>query len=169
MVLLPLLVLFAVSFETNRDIVRSPILGNSFPEFELVDLHSGTLRTLEDFPSGAKLVNVWGSWCAACAVEHPLMMDKARDGIPIIGLNYKDDPESAKEWLDVRGDSYIFSIADRNGDFGIDLGVTGAPTTFILDDQNVVMLILIGALTEERWNLSVQPLIGSSNQGRPSA
>ena len=97
------------------------------------------------------------------------MMDKARDGIPIIGLNYKDDPESAKEWLDVRGDSYIFSIADRNGDFGIDLGVTGAPTTFILDDQNVVMLILIGALTEERWNLSVQPLIGSSNQGRPSA
>jgi len=98
----------------------------------------------------------------ACRTEHPLLVELSRqDGITIVGLNYKDDPRSALEWLQRLGDPYATSVVDRAGRVGIDYGVYGVPETFVIDRAGVVRFKHIGPVTPEVWTTRLQPLIRS--------
>ena len=84
------------------------------------------------------LLNVWATWCISCRVEHPYLQKLAGEGVPIYGVNYKDDTQAAREWLVEFGDPYLGSIVDEEGSFGLDLGVYGAPETYFIDAEGVV-------------------------------
>src|SRR3546814_5476407 len=86
-----------------------------------------------DLAGEVSLVNVFASWCTACREEHPLFMElKAEGAVPIHGLNYKDKPADAAEWLGTLGDPYTRTGADRDGRVAIDWGVYGVPETFVV-------------------------------------
>ena len=132
--------------------LRSVLLDKDFPNFSLSRLDNEEViskDSLTEFPS---LLNVWATWCVACRVEHPFLMDlKKESKIKIYGLNYKDDRNKATKLLDKIGDPYEFSIFDRQGKLAIDLGVYGAPETFLLDNKGIIRVRHVGVLTPEVW------------------
>lgn len=132
----------------------SALVGKPFPAFALADLKTPErLLTEADLPGRPVLVNIWATWCPSCKVEHPQLVSIARnDGIPIIGLNYKDDAEAAKVWLRQYQDPYLFTIFDPEGKLGFDLGVYGAPETFIVDAKGIVRYRHAGPIDTKTWS-----------------
>lgn len=85
------------------------------------------------------VLNVFGSWCAACAQEHPVLMAHGRTlGVALIGYNYKDAPADANAWLAQHGNPYGMVIADEPGQTAIDFGVYGAPESFLIDAHGII-------------------------------
>jgi cytochrome c biogenesis protein CcmG/thiol:disulfide interchange protein DsbE len=106
------------------------------------------------------LLNVWGTWCAECRREHDILLEIAGGGeIPIVGLNWKDDPAAAQQWLEQLGNPYSVIPADREGRVAIDWGVYGAPETFLIDDRGVVRYKHVGALHPLAWESEFLPRI----------
>jgi cytochrome c biogenesis protein CcmG/thiol:disulfide interchange protein DsbE len=141
--------------------VPSPFIDKPAPAFKLPQLSDAK----GDFdPAQMKgqvwLLNVWASWCAPCREEHPLLVDAARaNAVPVVGLNYKDDPRAADEWLRKLGDPYQAIAVDRDGRVSIDYGVYGVPETFVIDREGVVRLKHVGPLTPDVWQRQVLPLV----------
>ena len=94
--------------------------------------------TAEDLKGKPALVNVWATWCVACKVEHPVLNRLAAQGVVIHGVNYKDDNAAALKWLNEFHDPYQLNIRDERGSLGLDLGVYGAPETFLIDKQGIL-------------------------------
>jgi cytochrome c biogenesis protein CcmG/thiol:disulfide interchange protein DsbE len=114
------------------------------------------------------LLNVWASWCAACRDEHPLLVNLARGkGVPIYGLNYKDEPDAARQWLAQWGDPYTVSIKDYDGKVGIDYGVYGVPETFVIDKQGIIRHKVIGPVTTTSLRDCVIPLVQALEAANP--
>ncbi len=129
----------------------------NFPEFELETL-AGEKIFNSRIEGNDLLLNVWASWCITCRVEHPYLMNLKRQGIPILGLNYKDKREDAIEWLNKYGNPYEDNIYDYKGSLALDLGVTGAPETFLIINGQVVAHYQ-GEVNEMVWNEVFVPAI----------
>ena len=140
--------------------VPSPLIGKPAPEFTLPELKD-TSRQLShtDFQGKVSLLNVWATWCVSCRAEHPLLMQLARQGVTIYGLDYKDSREDAQRWLQRFGDPYVANAFDADGRVGIDWGVYGTPETFVIDQQGIIRHKHIGPLTEEAIQREILPLI----------
>nr|WP_198970814.1 DsbE family thiol:disulfide interchange protein [Xylophilus sp. ASV27] len=141
--------------------VPSPLIGKAAPGFTLPVLaQPGRKLSLQDLRGKVWLLNVWASWCVACRLEHPVVLDFARTGeVPVYGLNYKDEPADALRWLERFGNPYVASLSDRDGLVGIDFGVYGVPETFVIDKQGVIRHKVIGPLTPETLRDTVMPLV----------
>jgi len=126
--------------------VPSPLIGKQAPAFQLARLTGpGTTFQPTDMQGQVWLLNVWASWCVACRTEHEVLNELAsRNLVPIVGLNYKDEPDNALRWLRDLGDPYAFSVMDHEGDAGIDWGVYGVPETFLIDRSGVIRYKHIG-------------------------
>lgn len=141
----------------------SALIDRPMPEFRLPTLSSveeggpGTF-THDDLVGRPLLLNVWATWCISCRVEHPYLQELARTGVPIYGLNYKDDSVDARAWLGDLGDPYIVNIVDAEGALGLDLGVYGAPETFFLDARGVIRYRHVGVIDETLWRTRLQPI-----------
>ena len=156
-----LAVMLGVGLGLNPREVPSPFIGKPAPAFALPQLHDPQRQlTAAEMKGQVWMLNVWASWCAPCREEHPLLVALAREqSLPIIGLNYKDDPRNAQEWLLRLGNPYKVSIADRDGRVGIDYGVYGVPETFVIDKAGIVRYKHVGPLTQEVWTGKMLPLI----------
>ena len=115
---------------------------------------------------GVKLVNYWASWCAPCRVEHPHLTALAEEGVPIYGINYKDDPEKAMAFLAELGNPYLAMGADESGRTAIDWGVYGVPETYVIDAQGRIVLRYAGPLTPEVMESRILPAL-SEAEGVP--
>ena len=152
--------LFAGLWRDPRE-VPSPLIGKPAPAFKLTQLHTPqqALGTA-DMKGQVWLMNVWASWCVSCREEHPLLVALAREKIvPIIGLDYKDEPAAGMRWLTDNGDPYTASVMDRDGRVGIDFGVYGVPETFLIDKTGTIRYKQIGPITEEALRKKILPLI----------
>ena len=157
--------LLYAGLQRNPSVVASPLLGRPLPEFALPGLPRGELRS-DDLGEGPSLLNVWASWCAACRVEHPLLLRIADSGeVPIYGLNYKDERADAMQWLDRFGDPYLRSGHDPGGKVGLDLGVYGVPETFIIDGAGRIAHKHIGPIAEQDWEETIRPLLLQLREG----
>ena len=92
-----IIVFFAYVISQSQNEASQP-LNLELPEFQLQTLDDKTLSE-KDISSGTYLINVWASWCITCRVEHPFLIDLKDKGVPIIGLNYKDNKDDAINWL----------------------------------------------------------------------
>jgi cytochrome c biogenesis protein CcmG, thiol:disulfide interchange protein DsbE len=153
--------LLGVGLKLNPREVPSPFIGKAAPAFVLPSLHdSGRPVTPAELRGQVWVLNVWASWCAPCREEHPLWVAVSREGgLTLVGLNYKDDPRNAQEWLRKLGDPYRVTASDREGRVGIDYGVYGVPETFVIDQAGIVRLKHVGPMTQDVWTRQVQPLI----------
>ena len=140
--------------------VPSPLVGRPIPSFVLPAVRdtSREVRAEDLGKAGPSLLNVWASWCAACRVEHPILLAVSAEA-PIYGLNYKDERRDAIDWLDRFGDPYRRSGHDREGKVGLDLGVYGVPETFVVDRGGRIVHKHVGPLAREDWEETIRPLL----------
>ena len=145
--------------------VPSPLIGKAAPAFRLPVLDApGRTLSGQDMRGQVWLLNVWASWCTACRLEHPLVLDAAKSGaLRIYGLNYKDAPADAKQWLARYGNPYVSSLSDAEGLVGIDFGVYGVPETFVIDKEGLIRHKVIGPLTSETLRDTILPLVRKLN------
>ncbi len=158
---LGLAVIFGIGLTLNPRDIPSPLIGKPVPEFNLPPVQGRTLGlSSADLRGEVSLVNVFASWCTACREEHPLLMElKAKNIVPIHGINYKDKPDDAEKWLAELGDSYTRTGADINGRVGIDWGVYGVPETYVIGRDGLIAYKQIGQLTPEILQDKIIPLI----------
>jgi len=137
----------------------SMLIDKPMPQF-VMSAVEGAPVTNADLPDEMFLLNVWGSYCLPCLVEHPTLMRLSEEGtIPVVGVNYRDRQDLAIDWLDDNGDPFAFSILDEDGRFGIDLGVYGAPETYLVDGDGVIRYRHVSVLDEVIWENEFLPAI----------
>jgi len=140
----------------------SALIDKTFPEFSLPRLQDDSqVATREDLLGGVTLVNIWATWCVSCRVEHPYLNKLAESGVRIVGLNYKDDTVAAQQWLTDLGNPYQWNIVDKDGRLGVDLGVFGAPETYVLDKQGVIRYKHVGVVDQRVWDEKMLPVINA--------
>ncbi|MET0890289.1 DsbE family thiol:disulfide interchange protein [Stenotrophomonas sp. SAM-B] len=134
----------------DRDVLPSALIGKAAPAFELPVLHDPHIKVSSTELRGAPYVlNVWGSWCAACRDEHPILTRFAETKrVRVIGYNWKDEPADALRWLEQLGNPFVLVLSDIEGRTAIDWGVTAAPETFLVDASGVVRWKYSGALSQ---------------------
>lgn len=147
----------------DPDALPSARVGQDAPEVTLEQL--GGLPMFEnaalDAP-GVKLVNYWASWCAPCRAEHPSLMQLAAEGIPIYGINYKDDPDNAQAFLRELGDPYAGIGTDSSGRVALDWGLYGVPETYVIDGNGKIVLRFAGPITARTLESQIRPAIAAA-------
>ncbi|GHC23939.1 DsbE family thiol:disulfide interchange protein [Aidingimonas halophila] len=139
----------------GRDSAR---LSDAFPSFELSTLDDPDRRVDESlFEGEVTLVNVWGEWCPTCKQEMPQLLDLADRGIRLVGINYKDTRDKGREFLDEFGNPFEVNIFDPEGDLGFELGVYGAPETFLVDADGIIRYHHTGYIKPEDVRDTILP------------
>ncbi len=142
-------------FTTNSTELRSTLIGKPAPAITEANLPGFEPVTAEALATGqVTLVNFWASWCPPCHAEHPKLLEMAADGMPIIGVNFKDRDTAAASYLNEDGNPFVAVAFDPQGRTAIDWGVTAPPETFILDSEGTVLFRFAG------------PLVGSDYENR---
>ncbi|MEN8178283.1 MAG: DsbE family thiol:disulfide interchange protein [Pseudomonadota bacterium] len=146
--------------------IPSPLIGKSVPEFSLPLLEQPeTMITNKDLLGKTYLLNVWATWCVSCRAEHSTLVQLARTGkVDIYGLNWKDESAKAQSWLRQLGNPYVANIFDKKGRTAIDLGVYGAPETFLVDSKGVIHYKHAGPVTPLLITETLLPMIEKLKQ-----
>ncbi|PJC88237.1 DsbE family thiol:disulfide interchange protein [Vibrio sp. HA2012] len=161
---LVLVMVFIVQLDRNAEgddptRLESVLIGKSVPQFRLEDLaEPGKLYDQSVFRGAPVLINVWATWCPTCYGEHQYLNELASRGVRIIGLNYKDDRDKATRWLNELGNPYLISLYDGNGMLGLDLGVYGAPETYLIDAGGVIRYRHVGDVNAVNWQDVLEPM-----------
>ena len=146
--------------EYHPQALPSALVNKSFPAFQLPKLEQlEKTVTVKDMLGQIALVNVWATWCPSCHEEHQYLNQLAQQGVTIFGINYKDDVFKAQDWLEKKGNPYRLNVVDRQGKLGLDMGVTGAPETYVIDHRGFVRLRFQGPLNEKVWQSKFAPLL----------
>jgi cytochrome c biogenesis protein CcmG/thiol:disulfide interchange protein DsbE len=156
-----LIAYFGIGLTRDPHILPSALIDRPFPQMDLPPIvgHSKGFASA-DLDGEVALVNIFGSWCVACLVEHPLLMALGEsDAVPVYGIAWKDDPAATAAWLKRHGDPYRLVGNDQAGRAAIDLGVTGAPETFVVDRGGRIRYKQVGPITEDVWRLELKPLV----------
>lgn len=144
--------------------VPSALIGRGVPDFTLPALEPGSLPALSAADlrgplPGPVLVNFWASWCVPCIVEHPQLMRLSREGVAVLGVNYKDRAADAAAFLTRHGNPFARLGRDEPGRVAIDWGVYGVPETYLIDRQGIVRWRHAGPMTPEVLAQDVRPLL----------
>jgi cytochrome c biogenesis protein CcmG/thiol:disulfide interchange protein DsbE len=158
-----LVVVLAVGVKRSpeKQVVPSVLIGRPAPDFTLPDLMNPEAQvTSQSLKGKPYMLNVWGTWCYACRIEHPALLELNRLGqIPIVGLNWRDQDDLARAWLAEYGNPYTHIPVDTEGRTAIDFGVTGAPETFLVDSKGIIVHRHVGPLSVEIWKRDFEPRI----------
>lgn len=138
---------------------KEPLVVSDIPYFNMTDLNGKKIDQSIFKEDEYKLINVWATWCINCKLEHGFLMSLKNQNFKIIGLNYKDNLEKAKKWLIQFGNPFSNNILDHKGELGFELGVAGAPETYLVNKQNKILYKHIGIMDEKIWNKNFLPLI----------
>lgn len=165
--LLPLIALAAIAaaslYLLSRGDARAPHfearIGRPAPAYELAALSGEGVVTPADFEGRAYVINLFASWCAPCRVEHPLLMRLKEEGAIILGVAYKDRPAAAQRLLADLGNPFASTALDPEGRFGLDLGVTAVPETFVIGPDGRIRAVYRGPLTEDALARVIRPAL----------
>lgn len=146
----------------EKGVILSPLVGKPAPEFSLPKLGDPNAKVSSaDLRGKWYLLNVWGTWCVACAEEHPMLLAAAKeDAVPLIGVDWSsgepgayggDEETDAQKWLGERGNPYQVVAVDRDGHEAIDWGVTAAPESFLVNPQGIIVYKSTGEITPQIW------------------
>jgi len=169
---------FYVQLMSGEDasIVPSALIGEPAPQFDLPPL-AGLTEDGEQVPGlntaslkgHLTLVNVWASWCVPCREEQPLLMQLSKDDrFRLVGINYKDKPENALEFLNKYGNPFAAVGTDRSGRVGIDWGVYGVPETYLVDADGTILFKQVGPFTPDAVASRLMPAIEKALASQPA-
>ena len=161
LIFLALVALFFVgNYREDRDALPSARAGGPAPAVMLTQLGDTTPFTDADLRSGeVTLVNYWASWCAPCRAEHPMLEEIAAEGIPVFGVNYRDDPSRAMAFLRELGDPFAGLGADASGRMALEWGLAGVPETYVIAGDGTVVMRWAGPITRDILENRIRPAI----------
>ena len=154
-ILLIIIVIFLFgTFKKNTRVIPTPLIGQEVPliELETVFFEEFENKDLVDIlkSNKIKIINFWASWCLPCEVEHAILMGLSKKSdFVIIGINYKDTEEGSAQFLNEKGNPYDLIIIDDKGKMGIEMGLTGVPETFVVNDQGKIIYRIVGPINNE--------------------
>ncbi len=159
-----LIFIFAHGLTQDPSRIPSVMIDRPLPPFRLAGLDGPDGFASADFgaPGHAgepHLLNLFASWCAACPAEHPMLFQIAAAGVPVYGIDWKDQPDAARKWLAQLGNPYRRIASDPTARTGIDLGVTGVPETFVVDGHGRIRYKQIGPITAADWHDTLGPML----------
>jgi cytochrome c biogenesis protein CcmG/thiol:disulfide interchange protein DsbE len=157
--LLAVVLAIGIKHSPDKGTIPSPLIGKPAPQFTLPVLTDAnrTFRSA-DLKGRWYVFNVWGTWCGGCREEHSVLLQiRQMTQVPLIGLDWRDEDPQALQWLSELGNPYEVVAVDREGRTAIDWGVYGAPETFLVDPQGIVVYKFIGPLTLEAWQAQFVP------------
>ena len=155
-----------LSRDPDREALPSALIGKPAPDFALPVLHEPTrVVTGRDLRGQPYVLNVWGSWCVECRVEHPVITRFAETKrVRVIGYNWKDESADALAWLERFNNPYWVVLADEVGRTAIDFGVYGAPETFLVDADGIVRWKHVGPLSDDIVRNELLPALTAAEQ-----
>lgn len=164
-VVLALIVMLGYGLTRNPRILPSALIDKAAPAFSLPTLADPDRRiSAQQLEGQVVLVNVWASWCVACRSEVSLIQEISQQtGVPVVGLDYKDQRPAALRWLKHFGDPFAVVAFDNSGDTGINWGVTGVPETFVVDGQGMIRYKVVGPITEQTMRDELIPRLNKLN------
>ncbi|MFD0966541.1 DsbE family thiol:disulfide interchange protein [Seminibacterium arietis] len=140
--------------------IDSALVGKSVPEFDQTSLlQPWKVISNQDLPKQYFLINVWGTWCHYCLKEHRFLLELNKQGIQIIGVNYRDKLQSAVQMLENLGNPFVLTINDSEGKLAMKLGVNGTPETYLVDSNHIIRYRYSGELTPQIWQQKFIPKI----------
>jgi cytochrome c biogenesis protein CcmG/thiol:disulfide interchange protein DsbE len=150
--------------DRNPSYVPSPLIGKPAPAFKLPSLEDPAFAVdSTDLRGRPYVLNVWGTWCVGCREEHEVLVRIAeRRLVPIIGLNWKDNRDAARQWLAEFGNPYAVVAEDSEGRVAIDWGVYGAPETFLVGSDGVVLYKHVAPMTLDVWEKEFVPRLAAA-------
>ncbi|WP_439234433.1 DsbE family thiol:disulfide interchange protein [Lonepinella koalarum] len=161
---IPLLLVLAIcvllfqGLQQDPKKIASALIDRPVPEFFQASLDDNNrILNNKDLPKAPYLINVWGSWCYFCRLEHKHLLALAEQNINIVGLNYRDKPQSAVEYLRKFGNPFVLNINDSQGKLAMQLGVDGAPETYIVDKHGIIRYRHSGAFDDEIMQKVILP------------
>ncbi|MEC7734759.1 MAG: DsbE family thiol:disulfide interchange protein [Pseudomonadota bacterium] len=158
---LPLIILLTVIalflfgiFKKNTRVIPTPLIGQEVPliELETIFFEEFENKDLADIlkSNKIKIINFWASWCLPCEVEHPILMGLSKKSdFVIIGINYKDTEEGSARFLNEKGNPYDVVLIDDEGMLGIEMGLTGVPETFVVNQDGIIIYRIVGPINNE--------------------
>ncbi len=154
-------VYFAIGLQRDPSRIPSVLIDRPLPAFDLPPIEGAEKGfASSDLEGRVALINIFGSWCASCLIEHPVLMEISRtEDVLLAGLDWKDPNGGGRRWLDLHGNPYDFVGDDADGRVAIDFGVTGAPETFIVDRNGRIRHKHVGPITMRVWRTELRPLI----------
>ena len=145
-----LIFFYLLIIDRNPSKIPSALLNSQVPEFETDSLFKNEkFYSSEEFSKEITLVNFFATWCNPCRDEHAYIQKFSNEKkIKIIGINYKDNPKKAIQWLKKLGNPYSNVAVDKNGKIAIDWGVYGIPETFVVDAKGIIKFRHVGPVTK---------------------
>ena len=142
-------IFFKSLFENNNYV---PKKINKVENISIEEFHSNNELKIKELFDNEKyiIINIWASWCIPCRQEHKYIKNISKiNNSKIIGLNYKDNKDNAKRFLDELGNPYDIILKDSNGTKSIFLGAYGVPETFIIDRELNILRRYIGPINQK--------------------
>ena len=164
-----LVVAFSYALDSKQQTTSVSEQKRAFPEFtaaklvtnepfdsealssEILSSETAKLTLADITQHPYQLVNVWASWCGICKTEHAFLLELQKKGIPIVGLNYRDNSGAAINVLSSDGNPYSTVISDPQGKLALELGVIGTPETYLVDAEGQIVKKLLGVINESVW------------------
>lgn len=146
----------------NPNQIPSALVNRPLPEFTRPDLFDpSSVVDSTQLRGSVFFINVWATWCPPCHVEHPYLVEisEREKDVVFVGVNYKDDPVMAREFLAERGNPFRYSLMDLDGSLGIDLGIAGAPETFLVDASGTIRYRHVGEINNKVWDTVFKPIV----------
>ncbi len=147
--------------EEPHEVPHDTAEGWKAPAFVLSDLEGNQVR-FSDFAGQVMIVNFWASWCGPCRMEIPQLVDLnnrfRKRGVVVVGIAIDPaGPEVLSKFAREMRINYPLLIGDEKVfyDFG---GLVGLPTTFVIDQQGMIVdkhVGLVGPEVLERRVLSL--------------
>lgn len=169
--LVPLLIFLGLSIFLLKSLHNDPnalpsaLIGQSLPAFHLPTLSGQPAELTEkDFLGKPALINVWATWCPTCIAEHPMLMQLAKAGVVLYGINYRDEKVDAQNYLTRHGDPFQKMVLDTQGQLTLDLGTYGTPETFVIDGHGKILYRHVGEVTAEVWQKKLKPLLDAAEK-----
>ena len=148
--------------EQTRENFSEGRIGRPAPNYSLASLDEGEPVSNTSRTGRPYVINVFASWCTPCRAEHPYLMALKAGGVDIVGVAYKDRPEATSRFLAELGDPFADVGLDPDGRFGLDLGITGAPETFVIGANGTIVAVHRGPLTPEVVEETILPALQSA-------
>lgn len=159
-----IIIMFYSRLGKDTKVITNTSLNRPLPAFSLPLVNNTQQKaSVVDMPKKPYLLNIWASWCVTCKVEHPFLLQMAKQGIPIVGVNYKDELPDALAYLNAHQDPFAINLQDKEGNLGIDLGLTGVPESFVVDGKGNIRQHILGEINQERFDKQVLPCMNELN------
>lgn len=163
---LVLTIYFVVGLRRDPSSIPSVLIDRALPAFDLAAIEGHEKGfAAHDLDGKVAMINIFASWCISCMVEHPVLMElSAKEAVLLTGIDWKDKPGDGARWLQRNGNPYALIGDDASGRTAIDLGVTGAPETFIVDKKGRIRYKQVGPITPQVWREKLKPMIEQLEQ-----